>query len=147
MPWVRYRPNRKLRRRKAGKEFWLRRQVGTHERSLRSGSYQLHGSQLWRAIFRPGSIFRRGYSLSCRRSRRSSVKPWTGSRVASLMVAESRRSLVLALLTWFSTVVDALLREWANFYQTPNPSKAPWYFSVSRSRARLPSAGRAVLSR
>jgi quinol-cytochrome oxidoreductase complex cytochrome b subunit len=28
----------------------------------------------------------------------------------------------------FSTVVDAPLRQLANFNQTPNPSKAPWYF-------------------
>lgn len=36
--------------------------------------------------------------------------------------------VVMALLTIFSIGVDAPLRELANFNQTPNPSKAPWYF-------------------
>lgn len=36
--------------------------------------------------------------------------------------------VVLVLLTIFSAVVDAPLRQLANFNQTPNPSKAPWYF-------------------
>jgi menaquinol-cytochrome c reductase cytochrome b/c subunit len=36
--------------------------------------------------------------------------------------------VVMVLLTIFSTVVDAPLRQLANFNQTPNPSKAPWYF-------------------
>jgi hypothetical protein len=46
-----------------------------------------------------------------------------------LMVAEFVSLLVvLALLTIFSMTVDAPLRELANFNQTPNPSKAPWYF-------------------
>ena len=36
--------------------------------------------------------------------------------------------VVLAVLTFFSVTVDAPLRELANFNQTPNPSKAPWYF-------------------
>jgi len=46
-----------------------------------------------------------------------------------LMAAEFVSLLVvLALLTFFSVAVDAPLRELANFNQTPNPSKAPWYF-------------------
>jgi quinol---cytochrome c reductase cytochrome c subunit, bacillus type len=46
-----------------------------------------------------------------------------------LMAAEFVALLVvLALLTFFSTAVDAPLRQLANFNQTPNPSKAPWYF-------------------
>lgn len=36
--------------------------------------------------------------------------------------------VVMAMLTFFSSAVDAPLRELANFNQTPNPSKAPWYF-------------------
>ncbi len=36
--------------------------------------------------------------------------------------------IVMATLTFFSVAVDAPLRELANFNQTPNPSKAPWYF-------------------
>jgi menaquinol-cytochrome c reductase cytochrome b/c subunit len=46
-----------------------------------------------------------------------------------LMAAEFVSLLiVLGTLTIFSVVVDAPLRELANFNQTPNPSKAPWYF-------------------
>ena len=46
-----------------------------------------------------------------------------------LMAAEFVALLVvLALITLFSVAVDAPLRELANFSQTPNPSKAPWYF-------------------
>ena len=46
-----------------------------------------------------------------------------------LMAAEFVALLVvMVLLTLFSTVVDAPLRQLANFNQTPNPSKAPWYF-------------------
>jgi hypothetical protein len=46
-----------------------------------------------------------------------------------LMAAEFASLLiVLALLTFFSLTVDAPLRDLANFNQTPNPSKAPWYF-------------------
>lgn len=46
-----------------------------------------------------------------------------------LMAAEFVALLVLmAALTIFSVVVDAPLRQLANFNQTPNPSKAPWYF-------------------
>jgi menaquinol-cytochrome c reductase cytochrome b/c subunit len=46
-----------------------------------------------------------------------------------LMAAEFLSLLVVtALLTFFSVAVDAPLRELANFNQTPNPSKAPWYF-------------------
>ena len=46
-----------------------------------------------------------------------------------LMAAEFVSLLVvMALLTIFSTMVNAPLRELANFNQTPNPSKAPWYF-------------------
>jgi hypothetical protein len=46
-----------------------------------------------------------------------------------LMAAEFVSLLVvMALLTFFSTAVDAPLRSLANFNQTPNPSKAPWYF-------------------
>ncbi|HEX2051973.1 MAG TPA: menaquinol-cytochrome c reductase cytochrome b subunit, partial [Actinomycetota bacterium] len=46
-----------------------------------------------------------------------------------LMAAEFVSLLVItALLTFFSVTVDAPLRELANFNQTPNPSKAPWYF-------------------
>jgi hypothetical protein len=36
--------------------------------------------------------------------------------------------IVMAILTFFSVVVDAPLRELSNVNQTPNPSKAPWYF-------------------
>jgi hypothetical protein len=46
-----------------------------------------------------------------------------------LMAAEFVALLVvMALLTIFSVAVDAPLRDLANFGQTPNPSKAPWYF-------------------
>jgi quinol---cytochrome c reductase cytochrome c subunit, bacillus type len=46
-----------------------------------------------------------------------------------LMVAEFVSLIVvLALITIFSMAVDAPLRDLANFSQTPNPSKAPWYF-------------------
>jgi menaquinol-cytochrome c reductase cytochrome b/c subunit len=46
-----------------------------------------------------------------------------------LMAAEFVSLLVVtAVLTFFSVAVDAPLRELANFNQTPNPSKAPWYF-------------------
>lgn len=46
-----------------------------------------------------------------------------------LMAAELVALLVvMVMLTLFSTVVDAPLRQLANFNQTPNPSKAPWYF-------------------
>jgi menaquinol-cytochrome c reductase cytochrome b/c subunit len=46
-----------------------------------------------------------------------------------LMAAEFMSLLVITgLLTIFSIAVDAPLRELANFSQTPNPSKAPWYF-------------------
>ena len=46
-----------------------------------------------------------------------------------LMAAEFVALLVvMALLTIFSVAVDAPLRQLANFNQTPNPSKAPWYF-------------------
>jgi menaquinol-cytochrome c reductase cytochrome b/c subunit len=46
-----------------------------------------------------------------------------------LMAAEFVSLLVvMAVLTFFSVAVDAPLRELANFNQTPNPSKAPWYF-------------------
>jgi menaquinol-cytochrome c reductase cytochrome b/c subunit len=45
-----------------------------------------------------------------------------------LMAAEFVSLLVVtALVTIFSVAVDAPLRELANFNQTPNPSKAPWY--------------------
>jgi hypothetical protein len=46
-----------------------------------------------------------------------------------LMAAEMVALLVvLGALTIFSLMVDAPLRELSNFNQTPNPSKAPWYF-------------------
>ncbi|HVF54259.1 MAG TPA: menaquinol-cytochrome c reductase cytochrome b subunit [Actinomycetota bacterium] len=46
-----------------------------------------------------------------------------------LMAAEFTALLiVMAIITIFSIAVDAPLRELANFNQTPNPSKAPWYF-------------------
>jgi menaquinol-cytochrome c reductase cytochrome b/c subunit len=46
-----------------------------------------------------------------------------------LMAAEFVSLLVvLAAVTFFSIAVDAPLRELSNFNQTPNPSKAPWYF-------------------
>jgi menaquinol-cytochrome c reductase cytochrome b/c subunit len=46
-----------------------------------------------------------------------------------LMAAEFISLLVLtAVITIFSVAVDAPLRGLANFNQTPNPSKAPWYF-------------------
>ena len=46
-----------------------------------------------------------------------------------LMAAEFLSLLVItALVTFFSVAVDAPLRDLANFSQTPNPSKAPWYF-------------------
>src|SRR5439155_1554092 len=35
---------------------------------------------------------------------------------------------LMALVTIFSALVRAPLLEQANFNQTPNPSKAPWYF-------------------
>ena len=46
-----------------------------------------------------------------------------------LMAAEFVSLLVVtAAVTFFSIAVDAPLRELSNFNQTPNPSKAPWYF-------------------
>jgi hypothetical protein len=46
-----------------------------------------------------------------------------------LLVGEFVSMLVLmALVTIFSALVRAPLLEQANFNQTPNPSKAPWYF-------------------
>jgi quinol-cytochrome oxidoreductase complex cytochrome b subunit len=46
-----------------------------------------------------------------------------------LMAAEFISLLVLTVVvTIFSVAVDAPLRGLANFNQTPNPSKAPWYF-------------------
>jgi menaquinol-cytochrome c reductase cytochrome b/c subunit len=46
-----------------------------------------------------------------------------------LMAAEFISLLVLTVvITIFSVAVDAPLRSLANFNQTPNPSKAPWYF-------------------
>jgi menaquinol-cytochrome c reductase cytochrome b/c subunit len=46
-----------------------------------------------------------------------------------LMAAEFISLLVVtAVLTFFSLAVDAPLRDLSNFNQTPNPSKAPWYF-------------------
>jgi menaquinol-cytochrome c reductase cytochrome b/c subunit len=46
-----------------------------------------------------------------------------------LMAAEFVALLiVMAILTFFSVTVDAPLRELSNVNQTPNPSKAPWYF-------------------
>src|SRR5687767_9045042 len=46
-----------------------------------------------------------------------------------LMAAEFVALLVITgLLTVFSIGVDAPLRDLANLSQTPNPSKAPWYF-------------------
>jgi menaquinol-cytochrome c reductase cytochrome b/c subunit len=46
-----------------------------------------------------------------------------------LLAAEFISLLVVtATITFFSVAVDAPLRELANFNQTPNPSKAPWYF-------------------
>ena len=46
-----------------------------------------------------------------------------------LMAAEMVSLLVvMGLLTIFSVMVDAPLRDLSNFNQTPNPSKAPWYF-------------------
>jgi quinol-cytochrome oxidoreductase complex cytochrome b subunit len=46
-----------------------------------------------------------------------------------LMAAEFVALLiVMAILTFFSVMVDAPLRELSNVNQTPNPSKAPWYF-------------------
>jgi menaquinol-cytochrome c reductase cytochrome b/c subunit len=46
-----------------------------------------------------------------------------------LMAAEFVSLLVVtAAVTFFSVAVDAPLRDLANFSQTPNPSKAPWYF-------------------
>jgi menaquinol-cytochrome c reductase cytochrome b/c subunit len=46
-----------------------------------------------------------------------------------LLVSEFVSLLALtALLTIFSALVRAPLLEGANFNQTPNPSKAPWYF-------------------
>jgi menaquinol-cytochrome c reductase cytochrome b/c subunit len=46
-----------------------------------------------------------------------------------LMAAEMVSLLVvMGLLTIFSLMVDAPLRDLSNFNQTPNPSKAPWYF-------------------
>jgi menaquinol-cytochrome c reductase cytochrome b/c subunit len=46
-----------------------------------------------------------------------------------LLVSEFVASLsLMALVTIFSALVRAPLLEQANFNQTPNPSKAPWYF-------------------
>src|SRR5581483_4021967 len=46
-----------------------------------------------------------------------------------LLVGEFVSLLTLmALVTIFSALVRAPLLEQANFNQTPNPSKAPWYF-------------------
>lgn len=46
-----------------------------------------------------------------------------------LMVAEFIALLAITVfLVLFSTFVDAPFRELANINQTPNPSKAPWYF-------------------
>ncbi|MGH9005883.1 MAG: menaquinol-cytochrome c reductase cytochrome b subunit, partial [Acidimicrobiia bacterium] len=46
-----------------------------------------------------------------------------------LLVGEFVAMLILmALVTIFSALVRAPLLENANFNQTPNPSKAPWYF-------------------
>jgi hypothetical protein len=46
-----------------------------------------------------------------------------------LLVGEFVAMLILmALVTIFSALVRAPLLETANFNQTPNPSKAPWYF-------------------
>jgi hypothetical protein len=46
-----------------------------------------------------------------------------------LLVGEFVSMLILmALVTIFSALVRAPLLETANFNQTPNPSKAPWYF-------------------
>jgi menaquinol-cytochrome c reductase cytochrome b/c subunit len=46
-----------------------------------------------------------------------------------LLVGEFVSLLILmALVTIFSALVRAPLLEQANFNQTPNPSKAPWYF-------------------
>ena len=46
-----------------------------------------------------------------------------------LMAAEFISLLVvMAIITFFSLAVDAPLRDLSNFNQTPNPSKAPWYF-------------------
>lgn len=45
------------------------------------------------------------------------------------MAAEFLALLVItAILVVFSAFVDAPFRELANINQTPNPSKAPWYF-------------------
>jgi menaquinol-cytochrome c reductase cytochrome b/c subunit len=46
-----------------------------------------------------------------------------------LMAAEFISLLVVtAMITFFSLAVDSPLRDLSNFNQTPNPSKAPWYF-------------------
>jgi menaquinol-cytochrome c reductase cytochrome b/c subunit len=46
-----------------------------------------------------------------------------------LLVSEFVATLsLMALVTIFSALVRAPLLEQANFNQTPNPSKAPWYF-------------------
>src|ERR671915_303948 len=46
-----------------------------------------------------------------------------------LMAAEFISLLVvMGIVTFFSLAVDAPLRDLSNFNQTPNPSKAPWYF-------------------
>ena len=46
-----------------------------------------------------------------------------------LMAAEFISLLVVtAVITFFSLAVDSPLRDLSNFNQTPNPSKAPWYF-------------------
>jgi menaquinol-cytochrome c reductase cytochrome b/c subunit len=46
-----------------------------------------------------------------------------------LMAAEFISLLVVtAIITFFSLAVDSPLRDLSNFNQTPNPSKAPWYF-------------------
>ena len=46
-----------------------------------------------------------------------------------LLIVELVAALFLtAFVTVFSWVVNAPLQDLANFNQTPNPSKAPWYF-------------------
>src|SRR3546814_13139455 len=59
------------------------------------------------------------------------ISDWSSDVCSSdlLLVVEFVAALaVTAFLLFFSVFVNAPLLELANFNQTPNPSKAPWYF-------------------
>src|SRR3546814_6052631 len=59
------------------------------------------------------------------------ISDWSSDVCSSdlLLVVEFVAALaVTAFLLFFSIFVNAPLLELANFNETPNPSKAPWYF-------------------